>query len=214
MTSLSAAVADGQPNSAATRNLSSMFGIAAASSLRKVVPRRKKDIEKATSKFDEPGAAQPESSQSNSTEADAPESRNRRGPIARIGGSSQAAPAATRREQRGPSRRFRTVQVRDRRFIHTFLLAAAKTAPTGPMLIDFVKEGSDGVFDLSPGVVYRELHRLEKERLITVRRDSRERRYTLTELGQRILASRRGEWEAFSHGVTRLFEEADVGERS
>jgi DNA-binding PadR family transcriptional regulator len=77
------------------------------------------------------------------------------------------------------------------------------------MLIEFVRECSDGVFVLPAGVVYRELHMLEKERLITVRRDSRERRYTLTELGERVLTTRRREWETFSHGVARLLEEAD-----
>ena len=77
------------------------------------------------------------------------------------------------------------------------------------MLIDFVSECSDGVFVLSTGVVYRELHMLEKERLITVRRGSRERRYTVTDLGKGVLAARRREWEAFSHGVARLLEQAD-----
>jgi DNA-binding PadR family transcriptional regulator len=80
------------------------------------------------------------------------------------------------------------------------------------MLIDFVRECSDGVFVLPSAVVYRELHTLEKERLIAVRRDSRERRYTLTDLGERILATRRREWEAFSHGVARLLAEADDGD--
>jgi len=77
------------------------------------------------------------------------------------------------------------------------------------MLIDFVRECSDGVFVLPPGVVYRELHTLEKERLITVRRGSRQRRYTLTDLGKSVLAARRREWETFSHGVARLLEESD-----
>ena len=81
------------------------------------------------------------------------------------------------------------------------------------MVIDFVRERSDGVFDLSAGVVYRELHALQKERLISVRRDDRERRYTLTNLGERVLAMRRREWEVFSHGLARLLEEADDGDR-
>jgi DNA-binding PadR family transcriptional regulator len=81
------------------------------------------------------------------------------------------------------------------------------------MLIDFVREGSDGVFVLSPGVVYRELHTLEKERFIAVRGHGRERRYMLTDLGARVLATRRREWETFSHGMARLLAEADDRDR-
>jgi DNA-binding PadR family transcriptional regulator len=212
MTSLSAAGSNGRPDSSVTRTLSSLFGVAAASSPRKVVPRRRRDVEEISSDLDQPGGMQPESSTSKHTEVPTPDSRNRRGSVARVAGSSESIPAAAPM-RRAPSSRFRPVQVRDRRFIHIFLLAAATRAPTGQMLIDFVSECSDGVFVLSTGVVYRELHMLEKERLITVRRGSRQRRYTLTDLGERVLAARRREWETFSHGVDRLLEEADDGDR-
>jgi DNA-binding PadR family transcriptional regulator len=212
MTSLSAAGSNGRPDSSVTRTLSSLFGVAAASSPRKAVPRRRRDVEEISSDLDQPAAVQPEPSTSKRTEVSAPGSRNRPGSLARVAGSSESTPAAAP-VRRAPSSRLRPVQVRDRRFIHIFLLAAATRAPTGQMLIDFVRECSDGVFVLSTGVVYRELHTLEKERLITVRRDSRQRRYTLTDLGERVLAARRREWETFSYGVDRLLEDADDGDR-
>src|SRR5215212_8246980 len=140
-------------------------------------------VEGATA-IDESAAVQPGSSTSKRTEAYASGSRVKRGSIARMAGRTESPPAAVPPAQRASRRRFRPVQVRDRRFIHIFLLVAATRAPTGQMLIDFVRECSDGVFVLPPGVVYRELHTLEKERLIAVRRGGRERRYTLTDLGK------------------------------
>jgi DNA-binding PadR family transcriptional regulator len=229
MTSPTAAGSNGQPNSAVSRTLSSLFGVAAASSLRNAVPPRAREVEEITSELDEPVAVERKTSTSKSTEADAPHSRNEGPSNTRIAVSSDSSAAsssssssspppppsssAVSGESRAPTRRFRSVQVRDRRFIHIFLLAAAKRAPTGQMLIDFVRECSDGVFDLPRGVVYRELHKLEKERLITVRRGIRERRYMLTNVGERTLATRRREWETFSHGLARLLEEADDGSR-
>ena len=212
MTPLSAARFNGQPDNVATGTLASLFGVASGSSPRKTARHGQRDVEIASG-LDEPAAMQPGSSTSKGTEAYAPDLRNRRGSNARTAGMGRSTPSGVPREQRAPSRRFRPVQVRDRRFIQTFLLAAAKTAPTGQMVIDFVRERSDGVFDLSAGVVYRELHALQKERLISVRRDDRERRYTLTNLGERVLAMRRREWEVFSHGLARLLEEADDGDR-
>jgi DNA-binding PadR family transcriptional regulator len=208
MTPLSAAGSNGQPDSVATGTLPSLFGIAAGSPPRKTAPRRQRHVEIA-SDLDEPAAMQPRSSTAKSAEAHASDARNRRGSNARTAGAGKSTPSGVPREQRARSRRFRPVQVRDRRFIHTFLLAGATTAPTGQMMIDFLRERSDGVFVLSAGVVYRELHALEKERLIAVGRDGRERRYTLTDLGERVLAARRREWEAFSHGLARLLDEAD-----
>jgi PadR family transcriptional regulator, regulatory protein PadR len=209
MTALSAAGSNGQPSGSVARTLSSLFGIAAASSPGEAVARRRRDVEEITSELDESAAVQPGSSTSKRTEAYASGSRVKRGSIARTAGRRESPPASVPQAQRAPRRRFRPVQVRDRRFIHIFLLVAATRAPTGQMLIDFVRECSDGVFVLPPGVVYRELHTLEKERLITVRRGSRQRRYTLTDLGKSVLAARRREWETFSHGVARLLEESD-----
>ena len=156
MTSLSAARSNGQPDSSIARTVSSLFGVAAASSPRKDIPRRQREVEETTLELDQPAAVQPESSTSKGTGPYGPDSRNRRGSPTRIAGRSASTLAAVPPEQRAPSRRFRPVQVRDRRFIHIFLLTAATRAPTGQMLIDFVREGSDGVFVLSPGVAYRE----------------------------------------------------------
>jgi len=212
MTPQTAAGSNGQPDSSATATLPSLFGIVPCASPRETTPRRQKDVEKPPY-LDKPAAMQSGSSTSTNKKAHAPQSRNRRSSNARTAGLGKETPSGVRREQRAQRRRFRPVQVRDRRFIHTFLLTAAKTAPTGQMMIDFVRERSDGVFDLSPGVVYRELHALEKERLIAVRRDDRERRYTLTDLGKRVLVARQREWQAFSHGLARLLDEADDGDR-
>jgi|RhiMethySRZTD1v2_1073278.scaffolds.fasta_scaffold345884_2 DNA-binding PadR family transcriptional regulator len=207
-----AAGSNGQPDSSATATLPSLFGILPGASPRKAASRRQKNADIAPD-LDEPAPKQSGSSTSTNTEARAPESGNRPGSNARTAGLGKSKPSGVRRAQRAPRRRFRPVQVRDRRFIHTFLLAAAKTAPTGQMMIDFVRERSDGVFVLSAGVVYRELHALEKERLIAVRRDDRERRYTLTDLGKRVLVTRQREWQAFSHGLARLLDEAADGDR-
>src|SRR3954447_21152088 len=209
MAPLSAAGSNGQPGGSVARTLSSLFGVAAASSSGKAVPRRRRDVEELTSQLDEPAAVRPGASTSKRIEAYASGSGDRRGSSARMAGSRESPPAAVPRAQRAPRGRFRPVQVRDRRFIHIFLLVAATRAPTGQMLIDFVRECSDGVFVLPPGVVYRELHTLEKERLIAVRRGSRERRYTLTDLGKGVLAARLREGEASSPGGARLLEQAD-----
>lgn len=213
MTSMSAAVPDGRGNGVVTPGLSSVFGVAAASSLRDVVPRRKREVEEMTSDAERTAAVKSASSDPGVTEGHMPESRSGRASDARRGRMTESAPAAVRHPDRAPRPRFRPVQVRDRRYIDVLLLAAAKGSPAGRDLVDFVRERSDGVFVLSRGVVYRELHRLEKERLIGVGRDGGFRRYTLTELGERVLATRRRELEAFSHGLARVLDAADVGGR-
>ncbi|WP_345603864.1 PadR family transcriptional regulator [Pseudonocardia adelaidensis] len=124
--------------------------------------------------------------------------------------SRHAPPAAGPARASAPRRRFGVVKVRDRRHVDLLLLAAATKGPAnGHELIDLVRERSDGLFVLPLGVVIHELHRLAKNRLMQVTGNRRGRCYSLTALGERVLATRRREWEAFSHGSHRVLAAAD-----
>ncbi|TWF80174.1 DNA-binding PadR family transcriptional regulator [Pseudonocardia hierapolitana] len=102
------------------------------------------------------------------------------------------------------------MEVRDRRHVDLLLLAAATEGPaSGRELIDLVRERSDGIFVLSLRIVVREVHRLTNERLMRVTGNGRVRRYAVTPLGQRVLAMRRREWEALSHGLDGVLGAAD-----
>jgi DNA-binding PadR family transcriptional regulator len=102
------------------------------------------------------------------------------------------------------------VDVRDRQQIDTLLLAvAAKEPASGREFIERVRKGSDGVFVLPLRTVYHELHRLTKDRLIEVMWHGGARRYRLTQLGERILATRRRQWVAFARGFHGMLEETD-----
>jgi DNA-binding PadR family transcriptional regulator len=142
-------------------------------------------------------------------EDDVQDPRSRRAPAARL----------TRRPGRSPRgsdapagrRRFGVVKVRDRQHVDMLLLAAATNGPAnGYELIDLVRERSEGLFMLPVGLVYYHLHRLTNNRLM----DRSARRYLLTPLGKRVLATRRREWEAFSYGFNRVLEAADDVDRS
>ena len=110
-----------------------------------------------------------------------------------------------------PRRRSRVVEVRDRRHVDVLLLAAATAGPAnGHELIDRVRRRSGGLFVLSPRVVIHQLHRLTSNRLVRVVGDGRVRRYAVTPLGERVLATRRREWETFSHGFDKAL---DAGRR-
>ena len=129
------------------------------------------------------------------------------------GGPSHAAPRPVPRGSDAPARRrrFGVVKVRDRQHVDMLLLAAATNGPAnGYELIDLVRERSEGLFMLPVGIVYYHLHRLTNNRLM----DRRARRYLLTPLGKRVLATRRREWEAFSYGFNRVLEAADDVDRS
>lgn len=134
-----------------------------------------------------------------------PERRTARAPRARAGDPD---PVGVTPQPRTARRRPLKVPVRDRRLLRGLLLAASKGCPAGTDPVEFVRRRSDGVFDLSAGVVYSELHRLEKERLIEVTREVGNRGYTLTEAGERVLAARRREWESLSHGLSGLLGSA------
>lgn len=95
--------------------------------------------------------------------------------------------------------------------IDTMLLAALRDdAQHGYALVQRLKEGSDGVFDLGEGTVYPALHRLERDGLIEsswTRAGGRRRRvYSLTGAGRDALVERRGEWGSFARGMQALLD--------
>jgi PadR family transcriptional regulator PadR len=86
------------------------------------------------------------------------------------------------------------------------LLAILADGPAhGYAVIEELKRRSEGVFSLPEGTVYPALHRLEQDGLLTSAWQSgspRPRRvYRLTRKGRRSLATRREQWERFSHAV-------------
>jgi DNA-binding PadR family transcriptional regulator len=194
---------NGHDRRAAAVDLSSVFGTAAAASVRRCSrPRRRREArerEEPTSGIDAPASVESAAVDSAVVEPEimeddvhVPSSRN-----------ASARPA--------PPRRLGVVKVRDRQHVDLLLLAAAATGPAnGRELIDLVRERSDGLFALSLPVVIHQLHRLTNNRLIEVtgERGAR-RRYFLTPLGERVLATRRREWEAFSHGLSRVLDAAE-----
>ena len=199
---------NGGDGDAAADGLSSVFGAAAASSLRNV-RRREEQVGREDMYVDEPADGSTEFIESEHSEAQVPETRQGDAPRGRNSGESESTSALTGAQERAMRPRMHPVQVRDRRLIHALLLAAAKGCPPDHKLIDVVCKNSDGVFALSPGLVYRELHILERERLIDVCRDGRSRQYMLTQAGERVLKLRQRQWEAYSHGFARLLEECD-----
>jgi DNA-binding PadR family transcriptional regulator len=143
--------------------------------------------------------------------------RTRRAPAAaRPPRTAVPTPVAPRRSDgHTPRRRFHVVKVRDRQHVDMLLLAATTTSPAnGRELIDLIRERSGGLFQLSVSTVYRELHRLANNRVMQTTWNGSARRYLLTPLGERVLATRRREWEAFSHGFDRVLEAADDGDHT
>jgi DNA-binding PadR family transcriptional regulator len=186
MTSRGSAAHDGHDHRPGAVDLSAIFGApAAALSRRRIRRRRPRRVREPDPEI---------------MEDDVPDTKSRRAP-ARVSRLPDA-PA--------PRRRFGVVKVRDRQHVDLILLAAATKGPaTGHELIDLVRERSDGLFELSLRIVIHELHRLANNRLMQVTGNGRVRRYSLTPLGERALATRRREWEAFSHGLNRVLEAAD-----
>jgi DNA-binding PadR family transcriptional regulator len=197
MTSWGSVAHRGHDHRPAAVDLSSIFGApAAALSRRRVRALRQKQVR-------EPDPVEPEI-----MEDDVTDTTSRGAPAA--GGAARVSrpPAA-----RAPRRRFGVVEVHDRRHIDLLLLAAAaKGQASGRELVELVRERSDGVFVLSLRIVVHELHRLANKRLMRVTGDGGVRRYSVTPLGERVLAARRREWDALSHGLDSVLDAAaDVG---
>jgi PadR family transcriptional regulator PadR len=93
------------------------------------------------------------------------------------------------------------------------LLAALEAGPRhGYAVMEALRAGSGGRFDLPTGTVYPALRRLERAGLVHgdwVEAGGRRRRaYQLTAAGRRTLAAERGDWRDFSAAVTALLEPA------
>src|SRR5215467_11657111 len=93
------------------------------------------------------------------------------------------------------------------------LLASLETGPLhGYAIMEALRAGSGGQFDLPTGTVYPALRRLERAGLIQgtwSQEGGRQRRvYELTTAGRGALAAERGTWREFSAAVTALLAPA------
>jgi PadR family transcriptional regulator, regulatory protein PadR len=91
------------------------------------------------------------------------------------------------------------------------LLAALEPGPLhGYGVIEALRVGSGGTFDLPTGTVYPALHRLERGGLIRSTWSDgtgrRRRSYQLTAAGVTALAEQRHGWREFSRSVSALLE--------
>jgi DNA-binding PadR family transcriptional regulator len=89
------------------------------------------------------------------------------------------------------------------------LLASLEAGPRhGYAIMEALRAGSGGQFDLPTGTVYPALHRLERAGLIQATWSQpggrRRRVYELTPAGRRALDAERGTWRDFSAAVTAL----------
>jgi PadR family transcriptional regulator PadR len=88
------------------------------------------------------------------------------------------------------------------------LLSVLEGVPAhGYLVIDRLREASDGAFDLAEGTVYPALHRLERAGLLESRWDGEGRRrriYELTARGHAALVTSRSEWRGFAAAVSRV----------
>src|SRR3712207_5235600 len=76
----------------------------------------------------------------------------------------------------------------------------------GYAVMEAVRAGSGGRFDLPTGTVYPALHRLERAGMVRSRWSTeagrRRRTYELTGAGRRALAAERSQWREFSGAVS------------
>jgi len=91
------------------------------------------------------------------------------------------------------------------------LLAVLEAGPLhGYAVIQAVRAGSGGAFDLPTGTVYPALHRLERAGLVraswSVVGGRRRRAYQLTPAGRRALAGERAAWQTFATAVSALLD--------
>jgi DNA-binding PadR family transcriptional regulator len=89
------------------------------------------------------------------------------------------------------------------------LLAVLEGGPRhGYAIIEAVRAGSSGTFDLQTGTVYPALHRLERAGFIESRwhviNGRRRREYQLTASGRRALGHERTAWAEFAGAVSSL----------
>jgi PadR family transcriptional regulator PadR len=96
--------------------------------------------------------------------------------------------------------------------LDALLLAVLDGGPRhGYAVIEALREGSDGHFDLPTGTVYPALRRLEATGLVrsgwSVVAGRRRRTYQLTDAGRRTLAEQRTAWHQFAGAVSNLLQE-------
>jgi PadR family transcriptional regulator PadR len=97
------------------------------------------------------------------------------------------------------------------------LLAACQSGPLhGYALIERLRLGSDGQFDLPEGTIYPALHRLEQAGLLTSRWSDegprRRRLYEITARGRTTLEVGRQTWRSFESGMNTILFGAAAGE--
>ena len=95
--------------------------------------------------------------------------------------------------------------------LDALLLAVLEAEPRhGYAVIEAVRAGSGGTFDLPTGTIYPALHRLERAGFIRshwhVIGGRRRREYELTTSGRRSLAEERAVWKQFSDAVSALLK--------
>lgn len=91
------------------------------------------------------------------------------------------------------------------------LLAGLEAGPRhGYAVMEALRAGSGGRFDLPTGTLYPALHRLERTGLVrsswSVEGGRRRRTYQLTAAGGRALAAERASWQEFSGAVSAVME--------
>ncbi|SRR5579884_1662944 len=97
--------------------------------------------------------------------------------------------------------------------LDALLLAALEPGPRhGYAVMEALRTGSGGRFDLPTGTIYPALHRLERAGLVRSRWSTvagRPRRtYELTAAGRRALDAERASWREFAAAVSGLLEGA------
>lgn len=93
------------------------------------------------------------------------------------------------------------------------LLAALEGGPRhGYAIMEALRAGSGGQFELPTGTIYPALRRLERAGLVegtwSEAAGRRRRVYTLTAAGRKTLIAERSTWQEFSQAVTALLEPA------
>jgi DNA-binding PadR family transcriptional regulator len=93
--------------------------------------------------------------------------------------------------------------------LDALLLATLEEGPRhGYAVIESLRAGSDGRFDLPTGTIYPALHRLERAGLIRSRwsvvGSRRRRTYALTSAGRRALNAERASWREFATAVSAI----------
>jgi PadR family transcriptional regulator, regulatory protein PadR len=93
--------------------------------------------------------------------------------------------------------------------VELMVLCALRATPAhGYLVIERIREQSEGTFDLPEGSVYPALHRLERARAVRSSWEAssgRKRRvYELTARGDQLLGERQAEWTALRRGIDGL----------